>query len=369
MTIKTFQPTLRLACAWPLVLSGLLTIIPLPALAAKPHSATVSADPEDAPPVNSAAPPAADSGAVSASDVTIETSPEREAVRKDVTWLGVSTTETSDALQSQLDLEPGVGLVITYLAHDGPAAKSGLRKNDVLVRFEDQALVHPAQLRKLVRVRKGGDVVKLGFYRGGKHQTVSVTLGSTKAEPGLWEDEERDLKGNLKELHNHLRDLHIDDAVRDQMRILRESLGNIKIDQKEIQADIRRGMEQARQAIHDALRNVTNGDAALNPMRKMLENLAHSGVSVDDNADVVVRSSGKNLRSMVKSDDSGTIVLVGNPKLRLTAHDKEGKLLFDGPIETADERAKVPRELWERVEPLLNQMGANAEQPESKESQ
>jgi len=84
-------------------------------------------------------------------------------------------------------------------------------------------------------------------------------------------------------------------------------------------------------------------------------------VVLDDKADVVVRSSGHNTKSMVKSDDSGTIVLIGNPRLYLTAHDKEGKLLFDGPIESSDERAKVPPELWDRVEPLVRQMRPDAE--------
>jgi hypothetical protein len=153
------------------------------------------------------------------------------------------------------------------------------------------------------------------------------------------------------------------------MRVLRESLGNIKIDQKEVQENIRRGMEQARKAIREALRNVTNTDSALNPVRTVLESLANSGLVVDDKADVVVRSSGKTVKSMVKSDDSGTIVLLSNPGLHLTAHDKDGKLLFDGPIESSDDRAKVPHELWQRVEPLLDQMRATAEEPESKDSQ
>jgi hypothetical protein len=346
----------------PFVLACLLALVPWPASAASARAASVSPDQDSS--SSTAATAAAEAGDAPKSDVTIEANPEAETSRKDVPWLGVSTTEASETLASQLDLEPGVGLVVTYVAPESPASKSGFRKNDVLVQFEDQSLVHPAQLRKLVRVRKQGDVVKLGFYRAGKRETASVTLGLTGVQPGPWDDEGRALKGNLKELHKQLQDLHIDEAVRDQMRVIRQSLGNIKIDQKEVQEDIRHGMEQARQAIQEALRNVTNAD----PVRKVLENLAHSGVIIDDKADVIVRSSGKNVKSMVKSDDTGTIVLVSNPKLHLTAHDKEGKLLFDGPIESTDERAKVPRDLWERVEPLVKQMEPAAEEPESKES-
>jgi hypothetical protein len=357
----------RLADGWSLLLAGLLSVAASPSDGAIVSSTAAEASPDDTSSAATVGVP--ETKAVAASEVTIEASPDAEASRKSIAWLGVSTAEASEALAAQLDLQPGIGLLITYVAPDSPAAKSGFQKNDVLVQFEDQALVHPAQLRKLVRVRKEGDTVKLGFYRAAKHQTISVTLGQTKVGAGFWNDEEHALKGNFKELNKQLRDLHLDEAVRDQMRILRDSLGNIKIDQKEVQEDIRRGMEQARKAIQDALRNVTNADSALNPVRKVLENLGRSGVTVDDKTDVVVRSSGKNIKSVVKSDDSGTIVLLSNPALHLTAHDNDGKLIFDGPIESSDERAKVPHDLWERVEPLLDQMGTNAEQPESKESQ
>jgi hypothetical protein len=70
---------------------------------------------------------------------------------------------------------------------------------------------------------------------------------------------------------------------------------------------------------------------------------------------------------MVKADDAGTIVLVANPTLHLTAHDKKGKLLFDGEIETSKQRDKVPRDLWERVEPMVEKLEAKGDkdsQPE-----
>jgi membrane-associated protease RseP (regulator of RpoE activity) len=295
--------------------------------------------------------------------VTIEPTGNQAVARKDVPWLGVGASEASEALSAQLNLQPGVGLVVTYVAPDSPAAKSGVRKNDVLVEFDDQPLVHPAQLRKLVRVRKEGDPVKLGFYRAGKHDTVSITLGRTRME-GVSEELGHALEGNLSELHQQLKDLRLNEAVTEQMRALRESMGNL-VNQKEVQENIRQGMEQARKAIQDAMRTVTNAE----PLRKVLENLDRSRVVVDEKANVIVRSSGKTVRSMVKSDDNGTIVLIRNPRLYLTAHDKDGKLVFDGPIETEDERGKVPPEVWDRVEPLLDQMHPDPEPADPKHGQ
>lgn len=347
-----------------LIMAGLMAALPFRAGAARVRLANPSAAPAEQDANSGARSSASAAAEAPAAEVTIEATPQPEPMaRKDVPWLGVSTVEASEALASQLDLNPGVGLVITYVAPGSPAQKGGLQKNDVLVQFDDQSLVHPAQLRKLVRVRKEGDTVKLAYYRGGKRQTASVSLGLTRVEQGLWDDEAHAWQGNLQDLTKQLRDLHIDETVRDQMRRLRQSLGNIKIDQKEVQEDVRRGMEQARSAIEQAVRSVTNAE----PLRKVLENLAHSGVIVDDKADVVVRSSGKNVKSMVKSDENGTIVLVSNPKLHLTVHDKEGQLLFDGPIESETERAKVPPEIWKRVEPLVSQMQSDAGQPEKEE--
>src|SRR5690242_20634972 len=77
--------------------------------------------------------------------------------RKQIAWLGVSTEEAPDLLTSQLGLQAGAGLLITYVAADSPAAKAGLQKNDVLVQLEDQLLLYPAQLRKLVRMHKDGE--------------------------------------------------------------------------------------------------------------------------------------------------------------------------------------------------------------------
>src|SRR2546426_7052993 len=107
---------------------------------------------------------------------------------KDRAWLGVGVEEASEALTDQLGLDPGEGLVVTHVSADSPAAKAGLKKNDVLIELAGQSLVHPAQLRKLVQVRKPEDKVKLVFYRGGKKHTESATLEQAPARLGLFDE-------------------------------------------------------------------------------------------------------------------------------------------------------------------------------------
>ncbi len=282
---------------------------------------------------------------------------------KDRAWLGVGVDEASEALADQLGLDPGVGLVVTHVSADSPAAKAGLKKNDVLIELEGQSLVHPAQLRKLVQARKPGHKVKLVFYRGGKKHTESATLEQAPARLGLLDEDFGDEK--VRRLHRELLELPHGEALRAEDKELQDFLRHLPGQTRlEVKTEIQRGMEQAHKALADAAREVDHNKDSLRAESARLKELLKSGISVDDNATVVVRSKGKSSRSIVKTDDSGTIVVVGPPNLHLTAHDKSGKLIFDGEIETSDQRATVPADVWKRVEPLLDEKSDKAPRAE-----
>jgi hypothetical protein len=250
-------------------------------------------------------------------------------------------------------------LLVTQVSADSPAAKAGVKKNDVLIELAGQSLVHPAQLRKLVQARKVGDKVKLVFYRGGKKQTESATLEQGPARLSLLDEGPVDEK--VRRLHRELFELPQSEALNAQAKALHDSL--LHVPRVKVEAEIRRGMEQARKALAEAAREVDHNKETLQSESTRLKELLNSGISVDDNATVVVRSKGKSSRSIVKTDDAGTIVVVGPPNLHLTAHDKSGKLLFNGDIETSDERAAVPAEVWKRVEPLLEEKSDTTREP------
>ncbi len=287
-----------------------------------------------------------------------------DAPARESAWLGVAVEEASEVVAEQLGLDAGVGLVVSHVTPASPAEKAGLKKNDVLVELAGQSLVHPAQFRKLVQTRKPGDKVKLVFYRAGKRQTESATLDKAPARFGYWEDG-RGFGDDLRELQRELRELPVGDAIRAYTKSLKENLGQLSAEQgPKIQAEIQRSMEQARKALQDAARQMSNAQHSLHTEKGPFQDLLKSGISVDENATVVVRSTGKTSRSIAKSDEWGTIAIVGPPN-HLTARDKSGKELFDGEIETPEQRAKVPREIWERVEPLLNEKLEAPEPPAS----
>jgi hypothetical protein len=288
-------------------------------------------------------------------------------------WLGLAVEESSEALSSQLGLKPGEGLTVNFIAADSPAAKADFHKNDVLVELDGQMLVHPLQLRKLVQMHAEGETVKLTFYRGGKKQSASVTLGKT-----TWDEaSDMDYKsapGDLQNLQFRLNGLN------GELRGMGESLARAGLDKGKMDIEFKRTMEQTRKAIQDAVRQASNaaGHASNNlaAVDRELETLARDGVAVDKDATVIVRNKRNSVRTIVQTDDDGTYIIEANAKKHLTAHDKNGKLLFDGEVDTPAEQEKVPKDVWEKAKAMLDQIaepmgsepkaqGADGEKPNS----
>ena len=107
-----------------------------------------------------------------------------ESGRGPMTFLGLSPAALSEAVAEQLPIAKGTGLLVATVLPDSPAAKAGLQKNDVLVRFDDQVLVNPEQLVTLVHTKKPGDAVKLTYFRKGQEATATAKLASKEWKAG-----------------------------------------------------------------------------------------------------------------------------------------------------------------------------------------
>ncbi len=279
---------------------------------------------------------------------------------REVAWLGLATEETSEALAAQLGLHPGEGLIVTYVAPEGPAAKAGLEKNDVLVELDHQLLVHPEQLKKLIQMHKEADEVEISFYRSGKKQSVTAMLGMTTRRFGLLGDEGR-LREDVRRLEQHLRDLPLSES---QLNVLQRALDQAGVQRESITLEVKRRMDEVRKSLQEVLRQATNAHRTFGPAAREFQELARRGLDVEKDATVVVKSKRDSVQSIVKTDDSGTYVVIADPKKQLTAHDKSGKLLYDGPIESEEDQAKVPKAVWNKVEPMLEQLkGESSKEP------
>jgi PDZ domain len=270
---------------------------------------------------------------------------------KDVAWLGISTDEACEVLASQLGLKPGEGLVVIYVEPGSPAAKAGLQKFDVLVAMGDQMLVHPHQLRKLVRLKKEGDSIKLDYYRGGKKQSTTATLSKTTDRTDATDDMMRGLELQLSDtkVANALHE-HINDNVR-------ETLSHAGYNRQSLNVDLQRSVEQARKALQEALARNGNLTWVIGPGATNLDALALGGLNVGKGTTLTVKKNANSAKSIAKADESGTYVIVANPKKRLTVHDNAGKLIFDGEIETQEQQQKVPLEIWTKAKAMLDEMG------------
>jgi hypothetical protein len=90
-------------------------------------------------------------------------------------FLGVASSPLDPSLQSQLGLESGFGLLVRHI-QEGSPAEEVLQAHDVLIKLDDQKLINQDQLAVLVRAAGKDAQIKLTVFRGGKEETVEVTL-------------------------------------------------------------------------------------------------------------------------------------------------------------------------------------------------
>src|SRR3984893_18369129 len=93
-----------------------------------------------------------------------------------VTFLGVETSSVPRVVSEQLGLPKGFGLVVDYVVPEGPAAAAGVQQSDILKMLNDQILVQPDQLAKLIRSYPEGTNVLLTILRKGAETKITVKL-------------------------------------------------------------------------------------------------------------------------------------------------------------------------------------------------
>src|SRR5205823_2807508 len=179
-------------------------------------------------------------------------------------FLGVETSQVPTVVSEQLGLSKGLGLVVEYVVPDSPAAAAGVQQNDILKMLNDQILIEPSQLRKLLQTFPEGTEVTLTVLRKGQEQKLTAKLAKKEVQqrrsafPGgnhdwHWDfdatgdlgEQMQDLKEQLKEqlgdaqhgiIHGAVMQAHEaarrarDDARRaaDELRIFFEDNGAVK---------------------------------------------------------------------------------------------------------------------------------------------
>lgn len=97
-------------------------------------------------------------------------------------YLGVRTqpVEIPDSGRKALNREQSHGLLVLWLEDGGPAAKGGLLVGDILVAINGQPVDDPDDLFSALSSDTVGKSISVEVLRGGRPETVSVTVGERK---------------------------------------------------------------------------------------------------------------------------------------------------------------------------------------------
>jgi C-terminal processing protease CtpA/Prc len=90
--------------------------------------------------------------------------------------LGVSLADVAGEDRTRLKLSDERGALVKEVHADTPAAKAGLKSDDVIVRFDGETVRSSAQLSRLVRETPPGRTVAIEVSRGGAIQRLTATL-------------------------------------------------------------------------------------------------------------------------------------------------------------------------------------------------
>lgn len=92
-------------------------------------------------------------------------------------FLGVHTEDINKENMGRYGLREVRGVAVTEVVKDSPAEKAGLRKDDVILRFEGDSVTSVRKLTRLVSEVAPDQNVRLTISRGGSEQEVAVTIG------------------------------------------------------------------------------------------------------------------------------------------------------------------------------------------------
>ena len=95
-------------------------------------------------------------------------------------WLGIAVAEVTAEKVKELKLPAERGVLLSEVEANGPAAKAGLKTNDVITQVNGQPVEGTMQFRRMIREIPPGRTVQLTIWRDARAQSVSVQLGNLR---------------------------------------------------------------------------------------------------------------------------------------------------------------------------------------------
>jgi hypothetical protein len=297
-----------------------VSAVELPAPPPPPPPADEVAAPEQAPRPDAPAPEAPPAAEADAPDPRVEVAPEPLPAAPEAipqagaaeAFLGVGGTEVPELLAIHLGLQDGQGLVVRTLDPNSPAAAAGIEENDVLVKVDGKPVASQRELREAVVARKPGDEVNVDVIQRGKPATKAVKLGERPAI-GM-AGGAIPLEGLAEEQAKRVRE-----AIEQNMRAFEGLQGG----GEEI---VPEAMKQLEKRMQFMFRGLGGGDG---------------GIQLQNSA------------SIRMADPQGSVELQskdGSKQIRV--RDNDGKVQWEGPWDTDQDKAAAPDDIRARIERL-----------------
>jgi hypothetical protein len=235
-------------------------------------------------------------------------------------YLGIYATKVNPNVSHQLKLTENLYLNVELVAKNSPAEKAGIQKFDLLLQLNDQILVNQEQLKYLVRSKMPMDEVTLTILRQGEKQKITVKLGETNLSQ---EDPLRN--SGLSNRFPQYDPFGMDSFENDPFLHNPQNL-----------QDLIERFNQIGGRYRKILPHAQSDDEPLHPK-----------------ANVESFSSQTSQSQVMITDEEGTLEWTekdGQKSLRAT--DPNGKVLFDGPIDTKEDRKGLTKNLKSRLEKL-----------------
>ncbi|PQJ27742.1 S1C family serine protease [Rubritalea profundi] len=244
-------------------------------------------------------------------------------------WLGVAGKPVNPALAAQLSIPHGV--TVELVAGDGSAAKSGIKKFDIITKIGDREIKGMNDLRAAVRGAEVDQTLDVELFSAGKKRVKKVKLEARPDYLPQYRPEPKKLKSaqsqgrgfqRLPDVFQHLPAAdrqRIEQMMQSQVKQLENHFAHMDIQLADIQ-QIKRKVQSMQLDLGD------------------LRMKGHSNYS----------------GTFTMMDDQGSIRLKVTDEVgkQVEVKDKSGKVLYAGPYETAEDKAAVPAEVRARIDAL-----------------
>lgn len=280
---------------------------------------------------------------------------------KKVPFIGVVTSPLGEQVRAQTTLSEDVGLSVDIVSPDSPAAKAGLKAHDILAKYDDQLLCAAVQLSALVKRTGTGNKATLTVLRGGKELPIEVTVGEHAAQATFKVEGVNIAIGQPGQPGGPrvVAGQPLDPAVLKLLEELELKGGSIN---HPVYGNV---------PVYGFVPRAPGSDASIllpqspapnaSPLQRQADQLQRN---IQRNQRIVVvnpnvQSQSQSV-SIVANDDGRVELRETNGQRTVTILDKAGAQQYTGPLDSQEDREKIPAELRSRVEQAEASAGPKA---------